>query len=121
MALLGITFQLVYHERYKLLETCCYVVVGVFPAVAILDMVRADTDPDVILSFLCRPIIKVCSNWPSVVSSSYRAWFSSNAMESFRLPTQSGIVSYFSVLPFITMRCTPICSFHRYPTRGVAL
>ena len=60
MAILGITFQLVYHERYKLLETCCYVVVGVFPAVAILDMVRVDSGAAVILRSLCRRIIKVC-------------------------------------------------------------
>ena len=40
MAILGITYQILYHERYKWLETCCYVVVGVFPAIAILDMVR---------------------------------------------------------------------------------
>ena len=39
MALLGITYQILYHERYKLLETCCYIVVGFFPAIVIIDMV----------------------------------------------------------------------------------
>lgn len=40
MALLGITYQILYHERYKFLETCIYIVVGLFPAIVILDMVR---------------------------------------------------------------------------------
>lgn len=39
MAALGITYQSIYHERYKLLETCFYVIVGVFPAIVIIDMV----------------------------------------------------------------------------------
>lgn len=38
MAALGITYQSIYHERYKLLETCFYVIVGVFPAIVIIDM-----------------------------------------------------------------------------------
>lgn len=42
MAILGITYQSLYHERYKWLETCFYVVVGVFPAVAIIDMVSEE-------------------------------------------------------------------------------
>jgi len=39
MACLGITYQSLYHERYKLLETCFYVIHGVFPAIVIIDMV----------------------------------------------------------------------------------
>jgi len=39
MALLGITYQIVYHEKYKLLETFIYIVVGLFPAIVIIDMV----------------------------------------------------------------------------------
>jgi monocyte-to-macrophage differentiation protein len=39
MAILGITYQTLYHERYKWLETCFYVIVGVFPALVIIDMV----------------------------------------------------------------------------------
>ena len=39
MAFLGITYQIVYHERYKLLETCCYVAVALLPAIVIIDMV----------------------------------------------------------------------------------
>jgi channel protein (hemolysin III family) len=39
MALLGITYQILYHERYKLLETCIYIVVGLFPAIVSIDMV----------------------------------------------------------------------------------
>ncbi|CAF0822388.1 unnamed protein product [Adineta steineri] len=38
MSILGITYQTIYHERYKLLETCFYVIVGVFPAIVIIDM-----------------------------------------------------------------------------------
>ncbi|CAF3131779.1 unnamed protein product [Rotaria socialis] len=40
MAILGMTFQILYHERYKLLETCCYIVVGVLPTIIIIDMVE---------------------------------------------------------------------------------
>ena len=40
MAILGITYQTLYHERYKWLEICCYVVVGVFPALVVIDMVK---------------------------------------------------------------------------------
>lgn len=39
MAALGITYQIIYHERHKWLETCFYVIVGVFPAIVIIDMV----------------------------------------------------------------------------------
>ncbi|CAF0949068.1 unnamed protein product [Adineta steineri] len=38
MSALGITYQTIYHERYKLLETCFYVIVGVFTAIVIIDM-----------------------------------------------------------------------------------
>ncbi|CAF3724777.1 unnamed protein product [Rotaria sordida] len=38
MAILGITYQILYHERHKWLETCFYVGVGVFPAIVITDM-----------------------------------------------------------------------------------
>lgn len=50
MALLGITYQILFHERYKLLETCIYITVGVFPAIVILDMVRKEIDENRILS-----------------------------------------------------------------------
>ena len=49
MAFLGITYQILYHERYKLLETCIYITVGVFPAIVILDMVRKEIDKNGIL------------------------------------------------------------------------
>jgi channel protein (hemolysin III family) len=44
MAILGITYQILYHERYKWLETCFYVIVGVFPAIVIVDMVNSSTE-----------------------------------------------------------------------------
>ena len=40
MAALGITYQTLYHERYKWLEVCFYVIMGVFPAIVVIDMVR---------------------------------------------------------------------------------
>ncbi len=39
MAILGIIYQILYHERYKFLETCIYIIVGLFPAIVIIDMV----------------------------------------------------------------------------------
>lgn len=39
MSFLGITYQLLYHEKYKLLEVCFYITVGLFPAIVIIDMV----------------------------------------------------------------------------------
>lgn len=39
MAILGIAYQTIYHEKYKWLETCFYVTVGVVPAIVIIDMV----------------------------------------------------------------------------------
>ena len=39
MAFLGIAYQLLYHEMYKLLEVCFYITVGLFPAIVIIDMV----------------------------------------------------------------------------------
>ncbi|CAF2425690.1 unnamed protein product [Rotaria sp. Silwood2] len=38
MAILGITYQILYHEKHRWFATCCYVVVGVFPAIVIIDM-----------------------------------------------------------------------------------
>ncbi|UJR23501.1 hypothetical protein I4U23_026499 [Adineta vaga] len=38
MAIFGITYQTTYHERHKWLETCIYVIVGVFPGILTLDM-----------------------------------------------------------------------------------
>jgi predicted membrane channel-forming protein YqfA (hemolysin III family) len=39
MAISGITYQNLYHEKYKWLETCFYVIVGVIPGIVIIDMV----------------------------------------------------------------------------------
>ncbi|CAF1064268.1 unnamed protein product [Rotaria magnacalcarata] len=38
MGMLGITYQILYHEKYKWLETCFYVIVGVLPAIVVIDM-----------------------------------------------------------------------------------
>jgi channel protein (hemolysin III family) len=39
MAILGIIYQSLYHERHKWLEIFFYLIVGVFPAIVIIDMV----------------------------------------------------------------------------------
>lgn len=39
MAILGILYQQIFHERYKMLETIFYVVMGIGPSVAILNVV----------------------------------------------------------------------------------
>ncbi|XP_037941040.1 monocyte to macrophage differentiation factor 2 [Teleopsis dalmanni] len=36
LAAIGITYQQIFHERYKCLETCCYVLMGLGPALAVL-------------------------------------------------------------------------------------
>lgn len=42
MSFLGITYQLLFHERFKLIEICCYITVGLLPAIVIIDMVRCE-------------------------------------------------------------------------------
>ena len=39
LALLGITYQQLFHERYKALETLFYVVIATLPSLAVLEMV----------------------------------------------------------------------------------
>ncbi|CAF1004800.1 unnamed protein product [Adineta steineri] len=39
MSVLGITYQTLYHERYKWLETCFYVIGGVVPGIMTFDMI----------------------------------------------------------------------------------
>lgn len=39
MALLGIIYQQIFHERYKMLETIMYLVIGIGPSVAIINVV----------------------------------------------------------------------------------
>ena len=51
MALLGIAFQILYHEKHKLLETFCYLVVGLVPAVVVVDMASGNNN-EVYLSIL---------------------------------------------------------------------
>ena len=40
LATAGIIYQQVFHEQYKMLETIFYVSIGLFPALAVLEMVR---------------------------------------------------------------------------------
>lgn len=39
MAIIGILYQQIFHEKYKMLETIFYVVMGIGPSVAILNVV----------------------------------------------------------------------------------
>lgn len=39
MAIMGILYQQIFHEKYKMLETIFYVVMGIGPSVAILNVV----------------------------------------------------------------------------------
>lgn len=39
MATLGILYQQVFHERYKMLETIFYLVMGIGPSVAVISVV----------------------------------------------------------------------------------
>lgn len=39
MAMLGIIYQQIFHERYKMLETIMYLVIGIGPSVAIINVV----------------------------------------------------------------------------------
>lgn len=39
LAVVGIVYQQVFHERFKMLETVFYLVIGILPALAVMDMV----------------------------------------------------------------------------------
>jgi len=39
MAIMGILYQQIFHEKYKMLETIFYVVMGIGPSVAIIKVV----------------------------------------------------------------------------------
>lgn len=39
MATMGILYQQIFHERYKWLETLCYVIMGIGPSIAIIGIV----------------------------------------------------------------------------------
>lgn len=39
MAIMGILYQQIFHEKYKMLETIFYIVMGIGPSVAILNVV----------------------------------------------------------------------------------
>ncbi|CAL4133550.1 unnamed protein product, partial [Meganyctiphanes norvegica] len=38
LAVIGIIYQQIFHERYKLLETCLYLTIGILPSLAVIDM-----------------------------------------------------------------------------------
>ena len=39
LAIMGIMYQQLFHERFKMLETVFYLVIGVMPSLAVMDMV----------------------------------------------------------------------------------
>lgn len=42
MAIIGILYQQVFHEKYKMLETIFYLVMGVGPSIAVITVVSID-------------------------------------------------------------------------------
>jgi monocyte to macrophage differentiation protein len=38
-AFLGIIYQMVFHEKYKILEIVFYLIIGVCPSIVVIDMV----------------------------------------------------------------------------------
>lgn len=43
LAILGILYQQIFHERYKMLETMLYLIMGIGPSIAIVPIVSLDT------------------------------------------------------------------------------
>lgn len=48
-AALGIAYQIIFHEKYKWLEVCFYVAIGVFPSIVVIDMVDTSGLPELAL------------------------------------------------------------------------
>ncbi|XP_060141658.1 monocyte to macrophage differentiation factor 2 isoform X10 [Globicephala melas] len=55
MASVGTVYVFFFHERYKLVELLCYVVMGFFPALVILSMVAMEAEPS--LRLLTPPLM----------------------------------------------------------------
>ncbi|XP_042243199.1 monocyte to macrophage differentiation factor 2-like isoform X4 [Homarus americanus] len=44
LAVLGILYQQLFHERFKMLETVFYLIIGILPSLAVMDMARSGDD-----------------------------------------------------------------------------
>lgn len=63
MAIMGILYQQIFHEKYKMLETIFYVVMGIGPSVAILNVVsKLMICPDLFRLIQSYKIMIVISN-----------------------------------------------------------
>ena len=55
-ALLGIIYQQLFHERFKLLETTFYILIGVLPSLVVYEMVSKDENTN----FKVKSRLKTC-------------------------------------------------------------
>ena len=55
-ALLGIIYQQLFHERFKLLETTFYILIGVLPSLVVYEMVSKDENTN----FKVKSLLKTC-------------------------------------------------------------
>ena len=55
-ASLGIIYQQLFHERFKLLETTFYILIGVLPSLVVYEMVSKDENT----KFKVKSLLKTC-------------------------------------------------------------
>ncbi|CAD5205368.1 unnamed protein product [Bursaphelenchus okinawaensis] len=74
IALIGIAYQLKYHERYKTIETCFYVVVASIPYVGIITMNDRNGMPLMILGGLVYVVGTVFFKMDGIVPFAHAIW-----------------------------------------------
>ena len=120
---LGIAYQVVFHEKYKMLEIFFYLAIGICPSIVVIDMVGFFWEVlKFLLKFLSfilclkRSIRRVCLSWLLVEVSLSVGFCSSSRMGLYRLPMRSGIclsalVHVFTTMPFLLTCLTRIRVF----------